>query len=75
MKTEYRIIEERALSALLGKSPACIWQTETTDYRLDEWKIYDDGLNFCASSRPFRTFAAAAREKAVREHYNRGTGK
>jgi len=59
MKTYTRITEKRGLSALLGKSPVCLWQTECTGYVIRLWGEYLDGEMEVLQQRDAETYAKA----------------
>jgi len=57
---EYTDIQEnRALSALLGKSPKCCWQTETIGYYVRLWREYLDGEHVLIQERKAKTYGHA----------------
>jgi len=53
------IHERRALSALLGRPAACLWQTETTGWGVSVWTTYDDGFEMCTAERECKSRAEA----------------
>lgn len=63
MTKRTNIVEVQALSALVGGKPACVWETRPVGYRVDMWTTYEDGYQFCTSSKDFRTLTEAIREE------------